>query len=101
MLEAPYTSIADVAAAAFPIFPVRLLIRDPLHSDRRIARVKAPLLIMHGTDDATIPIRFGERLFSLANEPKQFVRFPGGGHDNLGNFGAIETARQFINAAKG
>ena len=48
ILEAPYTSIADVAASAFPIFPVRLAMKDPFHSDRRIARVKAPLLIMHG-----------------------------------------------------
>jgi uncharacterized protein len=99
ILEAPYTSIADVAAAAFPIFPVHLLIRDPLHSDARIARVKAPLLIMHGTDDATIPIRFGERLFELAHEPKQFVRFPGGGHADLDNFGALGTARKFIGAS--
>src|SRR5437588_229668 len=29
ILEAPYTSIADVAASAFPIFPVRLVIKDP------------------------------------------------------------------------
>jgi hypothetical protein len=43
----------------------------------------------------------GERLFALANEPKQFVRFPGGGHENLANFGAIETARHFIDVAKG
>jgi len=48
-----------------------------------------------------IPISFGERLFALAPEPKQFVRFPGGGHDNLDGFGAIETARGFINPAKG
>ena len=51
--------------------------------------------------DATIPIAFGERLFALAHEPKQFVRFPGGGHDDLDDFGAIEAARQFIDAAKG
>ena len=30
ILEAPYTSIADVAASAFPIFPVRLLIQGPV-----------------------------------------------------------------------
>jgi fermentation-respiration switch protein FrsA (DUF1100 family) len=101
ILEAPYSSIADVAAAAFPMFPVRLLLRDPLHSDVRIVRVTAPLLIMHGTDDATIPIRFSERLFALAREPKRFVRFPGGGHADLDDFGALETARQFINAVKG
>ena len=101
ILEAPYTSIADVAAAAFPIFPVRLLIRDPLHSDVRMARVNVPLLVMHGTDDDTIPIRFGERLFGLAHEPKQFVSFPGGGHADLDHFGALGTARQFIGASGG
>jgi fermentation-respiration switch protein FrsA (DUF1100 family) len=99
ILEAPYASISDVAASAFPIFPVRLVIRDPFHSDRRIGQVKAPLLIMHGTRDPTIPIAFGERLFALAHEPKQFVRFAGGGHNDLDGYGAMATARQFINAA--
>jgi fermentation-respiration switch protein FrsA (DUF1100 family) len=101
ILEAPYSSIADVAAAAFPFLPVRYFLKDPFHSDQRIATVKVPLLIMHGVRDATIPIALGERLFALAHEPKQFVRFEQGGHDDLGNFGAIETARQFIGALKG
>ena len=30
ILEAPYTSIVDVAASVFPIVPVRLLMRDPV-----------------------------------------------------------------------
>lgn len=101
ILEAPYTSTAEVAASLFWFMPVRLVMRDQFRSDERIARVKVPLLVMHGSNDPAIPIVFGERLFALAHEPKQFVRFPGGGHENLGNFGAIETARQFINAAKG
>jgi fermentation-respiration switch protein FrsA (DUF1100 family) len=101
ILEAPYTSTVDVAASLFWFVPVRLLMRDPFHSDRRIARVNAPLLIMHGDADPAINIRFGERLFALAHEPKQFVRFPGGGHDNLDDFGAIEAARHFINGLKG
>jgi uncharacterized protein len=96
ILESPYSSIADVAASAFPIFPVRLLMRDPFRSDQRIARVKAPLLVMHGARDATIPMVFGERLFALAAEPKQFVRFPDGGHNDLDYFGACATALQFI-----
>jgi fermentation-respiration switch protein FrsA (DUF1100 family) len=101
ILEAPYTSVADVAALRFRIVPVRWLMRDQFRSDERITRVTAPLLIMHGARDSTIPIGFGERLFSLAHEPKQFARFPEGGHDNLGNYGAIETARDFIHASKG
>ncbi len=101
ILEAPYTSTVDVAASMFPYVPVRLLMRDPFRSDQRIARVSVPLLIMHGSDDPTIPIRFGERLFALAHEPKKFLLFPGGGHDNLDDFGAVEMARQFIAGLKG
>jgi fermentation-respiration switch protein FrsA (DUF1100 family) len=97
ILEAPYSSIADVAAAKFPFVPVRLLIRDPLHSDERIVRVTVPLLIVHGAQDQTIPIAFGEKLFALAHEPKLFIRIGEGGHNDLGNFGMIEIARQFIN----
>jgi uncharacterized protein len=101
ILEAPYTSTAEVAASLLRLVPVSRLMRDQFHSDRRIAAVGAPLLVMHGDSDPAIPISFGERLFALAHEPKQFVRFAGGGHDNLDDFGAIETARRFIGAAKG
>ena len=101
ILEAPYTSLADVAASLFPIFPVRLVMKDQFRSDERIARVTAPLLIMHGARDATIPIIFGERLFARAHEPKQFVRFPEGDHNNLDDYGAVGTARDFIGASKG
>jgi uncharacterized protein len=85
-----------VAASLFWYMQVRLVIRDQFRSDERIKRVKVPLLVMHGTDDHAIPIRFGERLFALAHEPKQFVKIPGGSHENLASFGAIEIARQFI-----
>jgi uncharacterized protein len=98
ILEAPYTSTVDVAASLLPVVPVRWLMRDQFRSDERIARVTVPLLIMHGDADPAINIRFGERLFALAHEPKQFICFPGGGHENLDDFGAIEAARRFIGA---
>ncbi len=101
ILEAPYTSVVDVAAAVFRFAPVHYLMLDKFRSDERIRRVTAPLLIMHGGRDSTISISFGERLFELAHEPKEFVRFPEGGHDNLEQYGAVKTARQFIAASKG
>ena len=101
ILEAPYTSIADLAAAAFWFAPMRWLIRDQFRSDERIGRVTAPLLVMHGARDGAIPIRFGEQLFALAREPKQFVRFAEGDHNDLDAYGAIETARGFINGSRG
>ena len=45
---------------------------------------------------SAISIRFGERLYDLANQPKRFVRFPDGGHDDLDAHGAVEAAMQFV-----
>jgi fermentation-respiration switch protein FrsA (DUF1100 family) len=56
---------------------------------------------MHGARDPTIPIASGERLFALANEPKQFARFADGGHNDLDYFGAMAAARRFIGVPDG
>jgi fermentation-respiration switch protein FrsA (DUF1100 family) len=96
ILEAPYTSIADIAAAAFPFAPVRWFVRDPFHADQWIADVTAPVLIMHGGRDVTIPIRFGEKLYAFAREPKQMVRFPEAAHNDLDSFGTTDVARAFL-----
>ena len=96
VLEAPFTSAADVGAAVYWYLPVRLLMRDPFYSDRRIAQVKAPLLILHGAQDRVVPIVLGERLHALANEPKRFVRFPEGGHADLDRFGAVQVVLRFL-----
>jgi pimeloyl-ACP methyl ester carboxylesterase len=79
-LEAPYTSIADVAADRYWWLPVRVLIDTQIDAAAAIPDVHAPLLFQHGDQDRTIPIEFGRRLFALANEPKQFVQVPGADH---------------------
>jgi uncharacterized protein len=79
ILEAPYTSTVDIAASLFPIVPASIIDARSVSFRPRIGRVTAPLLIMHGDADRAIGIRFGEHLFALAHEPRQFVRFPGGG----------------------
>ena len=83
VLEAPFTSTADVAQRMFPLVPVRRLMHDQFRSDQRIGAVKASILILHGARDFVVPIALGERLYQLANEPKRFVRYPQGGHDDL------------------
>jgi fermentation-respiration switch protein FrsA (DUF1100 family) len=96
VLEAPYTSTVDVAAAILPFFPVRALMKDQFRSDALIGKVNVPLLVMHGERDPGISIRLGERMFALANEPKRMVRFPLGGHENLDDYGATGTVRDFL-----
>jgi fermentation-respiration switch protein FrsA (DUF1100 family) len=70
ILEAPYTSIADVAARLSGL--AGALVMKGSVSFRPAHRAgHRPLLIMHGARDPAIPIAFGERLFALAHEPKQ------------------------------
>ena len=96
ILEAPFTSIADVAAKAIPCVPMGLILRDQFRADALITKVTVPLLVLHGELDTEVAIGFGERLFALASEPKQFVRFPQGGHNDLDAQGAIATVRRFL-----
>jgi fermentation-respiration switch protein FrsA (DUF1100 family) len=84
VLDSPYSSIADVAAATYWFVPVRALLRDPFRNDLLIGSVKAPTLIVHGTKDGVVPIRFGEKLFALANQPKEFWRVEDAAHLAMG-----------------
>ena len=61
----------------------RLFNRERFASIEKISRVQAPLLMLHGSQDDTIPIRLGERLFAAANAPKQWVRMEGASHSDL------------------
>ena len=96
ILEAPYTSAADIAAMRFWFVPVRLLMSDPFHSDRYIADVTAPVLVLHGAHDDVIPLAVGERLYALIRAPKRFVRFAQGGHVDLDACGALAAVRDFL-----
>ncbi len=98
ILDAPYTSIVDVAARAYPFLPVRLFLSDRYETTRYIAGIKAPLLILHGEHDGVVPVAMGRELARLAPEPKRLVVFPNGGHSDLyinGN-NAIEAVRSWI-----
>jgi fermentation-respiration switch protein FrsA (DUF1100 family) len=96
ILETPFTSAADVGARIYWFLPVQFLMKDSFRSDALIGKVTVPILMLHGTADPVVPPWFGEKLFALANEPKRFVRFEGGGHSNLDQFGAQDTIRAFL-----
>jgi fermentation-respiration switch protein FrsA (DUF1100 family) len=95
ILQSPFTSAADVGAQRYWFVPVRLLMKDQFHSDLRIGKVTAPVLVLHGERDDVVPIALAERLYSLINAPKRFVRFAHIGHNDFGTQ-AVEAAKQFI-----
>lgn len=82
ILERTFTSLPDVAAGHFPLVPVQSLMRTRLASAAKIADYRGPLLQTHGDADRVVPYALGRKLFAAANEPKQFVPVPGGGHND-------------------
>ena len=78
ILEGAPASLVDIGQKRYPFFPVRLLMRNPFESIRRIDRVRAPLLFLHSPEDAVIPIAEGRRLYAAARGEKTFVEVRGG-----------------------
>ena len=75
ILESPFTSMIEAGSSKYPIFPIRLLLKDKYESNKKIKNIKSPILIMHGEADTIVPFRMGKKLYELANEPK-YSYFP-------------------------
>ena len=43
--------MTEAAASKYPIFPIRLLLKDKYESNKKIKNIKSPILIMHGKID--------------------------------------------------
>lgn len=96
VLEAPFSSVTDIAQSRYRILPARWLLHDRFDSAAKIAGINAPLLLVHGDRDFTVPIRFGRRLFAAAVEPKRAVYIPGAGHDDLYDHGMADLVLTFL-----
>ena len=96
VLEAPLTSTVDVARSAYFWLPLGLLITDTYNNERNIRSVTAPVLVLHGEQDAVIPVGMGWRVYRAANEPKRIELFPQGTHDDLFDHDAWEKTRAFL-----
>jgi pimeloyl-ACP methyl ester carboxylesterase len=88
ILESAFSSFSDLANESG--FLARLLMvfsHERFASIEKIAKVNAPLLMIHGTQDTTIPIHLSEKLFSAAKPPKQWIAMEGGAHSDLHEVG--------------
>ncbi|MEI8171002.1 MAG: alpha/beta fold hydrolase [Rhodoferax sp.] len=84
ILESAFTSFSDVAReAGYLTRFLDLFNNERFASIDKIARVNAPLLMLHGALDSTIPIRLGQQLFVAANPPKHWLTIEGGAHSDL------------------
>jgi pimeloyl-ACP methyl ester carboxylesterase len=78
ILVSPFTSGKDMAP--FYLKPNAGGMFDTM---TKLAKLRAPLLIIHGDEDSMIPVEMGQLLFDSANGEKDFVVIRGAGHNDL------------------
>jgi fermentation-respiration switch protein FrsA (DUF1100 family) len=83
ILESSFTSVPDLAAKYYRIFPVRWLARYRYDARTDLGAVVCPVLIVHSHDDEIIPVAHGRALYEAAREPKAFLELRGGHNDGF------------------
>ena len=96
ILEAPFTSVPDLAAHHYFFLPVSLLVKDRFASLKKITEIKSPTYFIHGEFDRVIPWSFGKRLYEAAPNPKELLLITNAGHNNLYDYGVGEKVIEFL-----
>jgi uncharacterized protein len=95
ILEAPFTSIVDIAKKLYYIFPVSYLILDKYNSAEKVQNIKSPILVIHGKNDDLVPFEMGKKIIELAKTPKEILE-TSDGHVIEYNDKVIKKIRQFL-----
>ena len=83
IVDSSFTCLADVVRHFnWGWSPVLRRITQRFDAARKIASVRAPVLVVHGDEDRLIPPALGRALCDGATAPKQFVLVHGGSHHN-------------------
>ncbi|GFE65676.1 alpha/beta hydrolase [Litoreibacter roseus] len=98
LLEAPFTSLKDVAEAIQPeLLLLTGLMQNAWSSKDHASELEAPLLVLHGANDPLIPIAQGRAIFEAASSPKkQFYKVPGAGHIDVWTRAAQRRIFEFL-----
>ncbi len=83
ILESACTSVPDMAAKLYPVFPVRLLSRFQYNTKKSLLSVNCPVLIIHSPGDEIIPFENGLQLYRSAREPRRILEIRGGHNEGF------------------
>jgi pimeloyl-ACP methyl ester carboxylesterase len=85
ILETPFDKLASLLKVHYPFFPAFFL-RYRFNNIDKIKMIRAPILIIHGTQDEVIPYEIGHSFVDILREKDQFISVERGMHNNLSNF---------------
>ena len=95
VLEAPFTSIADVANKRYKIYPTKYLVKDKFDNLSKIDQIKSPVLIISGLKDEVVPHSHSKLLHNKAINTKKSLFIDEAMHNNLYDFGIEKTVINF------
>lgn len=96
ILETPYYSIHSLFSRYLPVYPVSRMIKMELPTYRYLPLIKAPVLIMQGTDDGVVPYDNAIRLQPLLKSMDRFIRIEGGSHNDLTNYALYQQTMDSV-----
>lgn len=97
ILENTFTSLLDMIKLEFPILGVfRYLSRNRWTSNRRISRIRVPILFLSGLRDTYIPPAMMRRMHTLASRARfrEFIEFENGTHNRTWTMDGFYTSVQ-------
>lgn len=83
LLETPYYDFPSVVQHYLPIYPVRTFLHYGLPLNEYLAKVEAPVTILHGTNDHVIKYKNAKKLLPILKKNDEFVTIEGGHHNDL------------------
>ena len=95
ILEAPFTSVSDIAQKRYKIYPVKYFILDKFDNYSKINKILSPLLIISGKKDEVVPHSHSDKLFLKANNPKKNLFIDEAMHNNLYDFNIDKEVIEF------
>jgi uncharacterized protein len=93
IIESPFTNSQDMAKLYAPfLFDWRPKV--PYDNLGKIGGVRAPVMVIHGSEDEIIPVDMARRVFAAAPEPKEIYIIPGSHHNDTYLVGGAEYVKR-------
>jgi uncharacterized protein len=95
VLRSPFPSLVEVGRRQFPFLPVGTLLRDRFPTAEHLAAVDAPILVIAGEADRTVPLELSREV--AADFEAELVVLPGADHNDR----ALLDGDRYLDAVDG
>ena len=103
IVESAFTSVRAMARRSSPVFsrivPAGALVRARYDTLSRMKDVRAPILLIHGDADRTVPVDMASELYDAAPDPRSLYIIQGAAHNDtftVGGNAYFGTLKRFL-----